>query len=186
MRHNITFIIIFLLISVLVFVGEVRSWPWSRDMYFSPVITHEKKPSKDPESIPTGGVNPVVLAKRKLQNPVLVKNAFADFKNPVRPTDESIKNGERLYNIYCSACHGKTGMGDGEVSKKMVPPQNLQSDYAKNLSDGYIFATIVGGGAIMPSQKKALTQKEVWDIVNYVRKLQGFDPASRWDELNKK
>lgn len=177
---------LFLMISAFfIFADLAYSWPWSRDMYFSPVVSYHKNPKKDPESIPRGGINPVVLSKRKLQNPVLVKNSSAGLINPVRPTEESIKNGERLYNIYCSACHGKTGLGDGEVAKKMVPPQNLQSDYAKNLSDGYIFATIIGGGAIMPSQKKALSEKEAWDIVNYIRKLQGFDVISRWEETNK-
>lgn len=161
------------LILLFAFLKEGFSWPWSRDMYFSPVVNAQKKPLKEAEGVPRGGINPVVLAKKKLQNPVLVKNALSNLKNPVKPTEESIKNGERLYKIYCFACHGPQGLGDGEVAKKMVPPQNLQSDYVKNLSDGYLYATIMGGGVIMPPQRKALTEKEAWDIVNFIRKLQG-------------
>lgn len=178
-------IFIFLFLIVFGFAYTLYPWPWTRDMYFSPTVNYEKKPKADTEAIPRGGANPVILAKRKLQNPVLVKNSFNEYKNPVRPTEESIKNGERLYNIYCIGCHGKQGLGDGEVAKRMVPPQNLQSDYAKNLPDGYIFATIIGGSVIMPAQKKALSEKEVWDIVNYVRKLQGFDVMARWEQMNK-
>ncbi len=159
---------------------ESFGWPWSRDMYQTPVSKYSTAPIKETEAIPKGGVNPVVLKKRQLQNPVLVKNSMRDFINPVKPDELSLKNGERLYRIYCLPCHGESGKGDGPVAKKMVPPQDLTSDYAKNLSDGYIFATIAGGGLIMPSQKKGLSEKEIWDIVNYIRKLQGFDVMEHW------
>lgn len=166
---------LFLFLWFFIFVGESLAWPWSRDMYQTPVSKYNNAPLKEVESIPRGGINPTTLAKRKFQNPVLVKNALSSLQNPVPPTEESLKNGERLYKIYCLPCHGESGKGDGEVSKKMVPPQDLTSDYMKSKSDGYIFATISGGGVIMPAQKKALSEKDIWDIVNYIRvKIQGM------------
>ena len=165
--------ILFSALITIICTKEVFSWPWSRDMYQTPVSKYNTAPIKETESIPKGGVNQVVLKKRQLQNPVLVKNSLRELKNPVKPDESSLKNGERLYRIYCLPCHGETGKGDGSVAKKMVPPQDLASDYAKNLSDGYIFATIAGGGVIMPAQKKGLSEKDIWDIVNFVRKLQG-------------
>lgn len=176
----LTLILPSLLFALFFCTKESFGWPWSRDMYQTPVSKYNTAPIKETEAIPKGGVNPVVLKKRQLQNPVLVKNSLRDLKNPVRPDENSIKNGERLYRIYCLPCHGETGKGDGEVSKKMVPPQDLTSDYVKNLSDGYIFATIAGGGAIMPAQKKGLSEKDIWDIVNFIRKLQGFDVMEHW------
>jgi mono/diheme cytochrome c family protein len=167
------FPILFSALATIIYTKEVFSWPWSRDMYQTPVSKYNTAPIKETEAIPKGGVNPVVLKKRQLQNPVLVKNSLRELKNPVKPDEASLKNGERLYRIYCLPCHGETGKGDGPVAKKMVPPQDLTSDYAKNLSDGYIFATISGGGVIMPAQKKGLSEKDIWDIVNFVRKLQG-------------
>jgi mono/diheme cytochrome c family protein len=165
--------ILFSALATIIYTKEVFSWPWSRDMYQTPVSKYNTAPIKETEAIPKGGVNPVVLKKRQLQNPVLVKNSLRELKNPVKPDEASLKNGERLYRSYCLPCHGETGKGDGPVAKKMVPPQDLTSDYAKNLSDGYIFATIAGGGVIMPAQKKGLSEKDIWDIVNFVRKLQG-------------
>jgi len=167
------FPILFSALATIIYTKEVFSWPWSRDMYQTPVSKYNTAPIKETEAIPKGGVNPVVLKKRQLQNPVLVKNSLRELKNPVKPDEASLKNGERLYRSYCLPCHGETGKGDGPVAKKMVPPQDLTSDYAKNLSDGYIFATIAGGGVIMPAQKKGLSEKDIWDIVNFVRKLQG-------------
>jgi S-disulfanyl-L-cysteine oxidoreductase SoxD len=167
------FPILFSALTTIIYTKEVFSWPWSRDMYQTPVSKYNTAPIKETEAIPKGGVNPVVLKKRQLQNPVLVKNSLRELKNPVKPDEASLKNGERLYRSYCLPCHGETGKGDGPVAKKMVPPQDLTSDYAKNLSDGYIFATIAGGGVIMPAQKKGLSEKDIWDIVNFVRKLQG-------------
>jgi mono/diheme cytochrome c family protein len=167
------FPILFSALATIIYTKEVFSWPWSRDMYQTPVSKYNKAPIKETESIPKGGVNPVVLKKRQLQNPVLVKNSLRELKNPVKPDEASLKNGERLYRSYCLPCHGETGKGDGPVAKKMVTPQDLTSDYAKNLSDGYIFTTIAGGGVIMPAQKKGLSEKDIWDIVNFVRKLQG-------------
>jgi mono/diheme cytochrome c family protein len=167
------FPILFSALATIIYTKEVFSWPWSRDMYQTPVSKYSTAPIKETEAIPKGGVNPVVLKKRQLQNPVLVKNSLRELKNPVKPDEASLKNGERLYRSYCLPCHGETGKGDGPVAKKMVPPQDLTSDYAKNLSDGYIFATIAGGGVIMPAQKKGLSEKDIWDIVNFVRKLQG-------------
>jgi mono/diheme cytochrome c family protein len=174
------FPILFSALTTIIYTKEVFSWPWSRDMYQTPVSKYSTAPIKETEAIPKGGVNPVVLKKRQLQNPVLVKNSLRELKNPVKPDEASLKNGERLYRSYCLPCHGETGKGDGPVAKKMVPPQDLTSDYAKNLSDGYIFATIAGGGVIMPAQKKGLSEKDIWDIVNFVRKLQGFDVMEHW------
>ncbi len=165
------------------FARDVFGWPWSRDMYSSPVKKYNNLPLGESEGVPRGrsGLNSAILLKRKLGNPILVKNSL-DVKNPVRPTEESIRNGERLYKIYCISCHGASGKGDGEVAKKMVPPPALDSDYLKEKPDSYIYATISVGGAIMPTQKKGLSDKEIWDIVNFIRKLQGFDVMKRWEE----
>lgn len=160
---------------------ELYAWPWSRDMYKNPHVKAGTLPLKDAEGIPRGGVNPISIGKKKLGNPVLVKNAYQNLPNPVRPTEESLKNGERLYRVYCLPCHGPEGKGDGEVAKKMVPAQNLTSDIYKSKPDGFFFATIAGGGLIMPAQKKGLSEKDIWDIVNFIRKLQGFDVMERWE-----
>jgi mono/diheme cytochrome c family protein len=40
-------------------------------------------------------------------------------------------------------------------------------------TDGFLYATIRDGGALMPGQGEALSPRERWDVVNYLRVLQG-------------
>src|SRR6266403_895781 len=40
--------------------------------------------------------------------------------NPVAVTPESLATGKRLYDRLCAECHGSTGHGDGETSKKLA------------------------------------------------------------------
>lgn len=182
---SIRFVFVALFISGVLFgnfENQVFSWPWSRDMYKNPHAKAGLVNLKEPEgSIPRGGVNPVSLGKMKLKNPVLVKNAYQNLRNPVRPDEESLRNGERLFRVYCAPCHGPKGKGGGEVSKRMVPAQDITSDIYKAKPDGFFFATIVAGGVIMPAQKKGLSEKDIWDIVNFIRKLQGFNVMERWE-----
>ncbi len=188
MCRNIFSNFVCIVLKLMLILGSANSayaWPWSRDMFVTPVVKNERTTGAEPIGVPQGGLNPVVPAREKFQNPILVKNSLAGLRNPVRPTGESLKNGEKLYKIYCQPCHGVEGKGDGEVAKRMVPPQDLTSDYAKSKTDGYLFATIAGGGLIMPAQKKALSDNEIWDIVNFIRKLQGFDVMKKWEEENK-
>jgi mono/diheme cytochrome c family protein len=92
--------------------------------------------------------------------------------NPVQPTVASVRNGNRLFHIYCSPCHGPEGKGDGPVAKKFVPVADLTAEVSRNRTDGYIFATIREGGSSMPSQADGISPREAWDIVNYLRSLQ--------------
>jgi hypothetical protein len=42
--------------------------------------------------------------------------AGLNLKNPLAPNDGDVRReGERLYTIYCSPCHGIGGKGDGSV-----------------------------------------------------------------------
>ncbi len=94
--------------------------------------------------------------------------------NPVPATAESLKNGEHLYNTYCFVCHGKEGKGDGPVIKRGFYPMNLTTSAVVARTNGYIYAYIrYGGKVMMPSYRESITSDGAWDVVNYVRKLQG-------------
>jgi hypothetical protein len=55
----------------------------------------------------------------------------------------------------------------------MVPlPIGAGSNAANNLSDGYIFGMIRNGRGLMPSYNR-IEEAERWDIVNYLRSIQG-------------
>jgi mono/diheme cytochrome c family protein len=87
--------------------------------------------------------------------------------------------GERLYQRYCTGCHGTTGEGDGLHSYTLNPPPANHTDgvYMKNLSDEYLFEVISNGGASvrksteMPRWKDILNKNEIGNLIRYVRTL---------------
>jgi mono/diheme cytochrome c family protein len=97
-------------------------------------------------------------------------------KNPSPATQASITAGRALYNKNCRHCHGLRGVGDGPLAPKNPRPANLTDDkWDHGSSDGEIFAIIWNGAPAkdteMKPMKGTLTEKNVWDIVNYLRTL---------------
>jgi mono/diheme cytochrome c family protein len=95
--------------------------------------------------------------------------------NPVVADARSIERGRIQYQINCATCHGPLGMGMGPVSKSMTyfPPSiGPNSPSAVTYTDGYIFGIIRNGRGLMPPYNR-IEEAERWDIVNYVRSLQG-------------
>lgn len=126
------------------------------------------KPQERPLEPPPGSVA-VGNKERVLPRELAAKV----FRNPVPSTPASLENGKRLYETYCSLCHGPEGKGGGAVAAKFIPPPDLTLPLFVERTDGFIYETIRSGGPLMPAQGEALTPQERWDIVNYVRKLQG-------------
>jgi mono/diheme cytochrome c family protein len=94
-----------------------------------------------------------------------------------------IKNGQKNYNIYCSACHTKTGDGTKSiVSQNGWIASNLLDDVTVKKTDKEIYDIIKNGVRTMPGYGKKLDSKEIWQIVLYVRALQTMThtlPAER-------
>jgi hypothetical protein len=74
--------------------------------------------------------------------------------------------------INCAVCHGVAGKGDGTAVKYGVFPFPLVSGPALSRTDGYIFGMIRNGRGNMPPYNR-IEEKDRWDVVNYVRGLQG-------------
>ncbi len=92
--------------------------------------------------------------------------------NPTPVSEESIQNGYRYYQTTCVVCHGNTGLGDGLVTKSGLTAVSLLSPTALARTDGYLFGIIRNGRLGMPSYNR-IEAKDRWDVVNYVRGLQG-------------
>ena len=90
-----------------------------------------------------------------------------------------VVNGKTLYEKNCAACHGTSGKGDGPAAVSMRPkPKNLaDEEYMKTLSDAYLLEVITYGGArvdkspLMPGWGNMLDQKEIIDIISYLRTM---------------
>jgi mono/diheme cytochrome c family protein len=116
------------------------------------------------------------VSRGSLQRDLMMSREEAvNLKNPIKPTEQSIYHGERLYSSNCSPCHGR--VIDGEVYlgtvQTQVPGPALFVESMWEKSDGHYFSYIhYGGMAIMPAYGWKLNSHEQWDIVNFIRKVQ--------------
>ena len=87
--------------------------------------------------------------------------------------------GKKLYASYCSTCHGETGKGDGTAAASLPakPADHTNGAVMNQLSDKFLLEIISkGGGAagkstFMPSWGGSLNEKQIRDIVAYIRTL---------------
>ncbi len=90
--------------------------------------------------------------------------------NPVKPTPESIERGKTIFGYDCSACHGKSGDGKGDVpidsKHDFTDPDSL-----KKFTDGELAYIIRVGKGLMPAEGNRGKPDDIWHIVNYVRSL---------------
>jgi mono/diheme cytochrome c family protein len=104
-------------------------------------------------------------------------------KNPVAATAASVTAGRAVYNQQCRHCHGLRGQGDGPLAPKNPPPANLTDEkWDHGSSDGEIFAVIWNGAPAPKSEMKGmkgtLQERDVWNVVNFVRSI-GPKPAAK-------
>ena len=134
------------------------------------------KPYSMPRN-PVEGTVPVTGA------PIAFDGETADrITNPRTRTSASINRGKIVYETYCLICHGGGGKGDGPISADAGGPfagiASLVSDDANRRTDGYLFGVIVNaqamGRALMPRYGDKIRGTDRWDLVNYVRTLQGL------------
>ncbi len=88
--------------------------------------------------------------------------------------DGNIKEGKRLYNIFCKHCHGDKGQGDGGVVTVggFNPPSPYNAAY-KDRTMGSVYHTITHGtGGAMGSHASQISKEDRWKIVMYVNTLQ--------------
>jgi len=165
-----------LAIAMLLAPTFAQAWPWSQDMA-------NQVSTKPQESVGSSASGMKIFPRRSV--PVAGTTVrVADMEvarkmdNPVRADENSIAKGRRLFGIYCTPCHGKSGTGDGLVGAKLImTPWNLTSSNemhswnSKEYPDGYIWGYVTLGGAVMPSYANDLSATERWHVVNYVRKV---------------
>ena len=95
-----------------------------------------------------------------------------ELKNPVAGDAAALKEGKALYQSYCSPCHGEKGKGDGVAGGALSPkPANHSSALVQNQTDGAIFWKLTEGRGAMASYKAALTEKQRWSLVCFIRTL---------------
>jgi mono/diheme cytochrome c family protein len=88
--------------------------------------------------------------------------------------DESVmKRGQERFNIYCSPCHGRTGLGDGMVVRRGYRrPPSFVDDRLRQASVGHFFDVMTNGFGAMPDYAAQVRPTDRWAIAAYIRALQ--------------
>ena len=109
----------------------------------------------------------------------------AKLKNPVAADPASVEDGKKLYSRHCASCHGPAGKGDGGMALSGGTPANLTDEtWDHGSSDGEIFVVIRDGTSPdMESYKEKLTEKQIWNLVNFIRSINPTNRSSQYASL---
>lgn len=169
------------LITVVVLVSSCtrdRSKPniqYMPDMYvaipYEPYGINPMMPDSLASLVPPSGA--VARGKMPFEYPeglVGYADALVDLKSPLAVDEENLANGKKMYDIYCNTCHGDKGDGQGTLVKngKFMGVPNYKD---RQITEGSIYHVIYYGRNMMGAHATLLTEKERWQVVQYVQKL---------------
>jgi len=107
----------------------------------------------------------------------------------VKASRAMMLRGQQQFNIYCAACHGLDGYGEGPVHLRAteleepawVPPTSMHIEAVRDREDGHLYNTITNGIRNMPGYGGQIDIEDRWAIVLYIRALQRSQYASLED-----
>lgn len=121
---------------------------------------------------------PDYLSRAERHREFMQAGVPVEYRNRTSPypaTTAVIREGGRLYSVHCAACHGATGLGDGKASRDLTPPPALLAyliDRPRSVDEYLLWSISEGGaqfGTEMPAFKDKLTERQIWQIVVYMR-----------------
>ncbi|MGA2990823.1 MAG: cytochrome c [Candidatus Korobacteraceae bacterium] len=96
-------------------------------------------------------------------------------RNPLPADEQTIRQGQKNFGVYCMVCHGLDGQATGvPFAQSMYPPvPSLNSRQVQDYTDGQLKWIIDNGlgPSGMPASKGILNDDEIWSIVQYIRHL---------------
>jgi len=106
--------------------------------------------------------NGYIAARDSLLSPLKVKAPLDSIR---RVTKKNLDQGKYLYGIYCVACHGTKGDGQGPLvmNEKILGVPNYKD---RAITEGNIYHVLMYGKGIMGSHSSQLSAKERWQIVH--------------------
>ena len=114
----------------------------------------------------------------KCPQPRKTKSAPSGTAKKKIPASADAAAGKKLFHktakpMACKMCHGEKGGGDGKLGKALkAAPRNFTcAATMKKISAGQMFWVIKNGskGTGMVAHKKTLKDKDIWNVVKYIR-----------------
>ncbi len=111
-------------------------------------------------------------------------NAYKTYTTAMRFNADEMKEGGRLFNIYCGICHGTNLDGNGPLynggnGKFAAAPANFKDAKYLHMPVGQMYAAIKYGKNMMGTYASQLDVKQRWMVLAYIKKFQsanGGDP----------
>ena len=101
---------------------------------------------------------------------------------PFQVTRDVLQRGHDRFSIYCTPCHGQTGMGNGMVVQRgFRPPPSFHTETIRKQTVGYWFDVMTNGFGAMPDYRAQVAPEDRWAIAAYIRALQLSQRATRAD-----
>lgn len=102
-------------------------------------------------------------------------------QEPPDPLADARARGRKVYQHYCAICHGKNGDGNGFNASRLNPtPRNFTDPkFWVTTSDERLDYAIAQGGrsvgksVLMPAWGHTLTDKQIRDVITYIRAFAG-------------
>lgn len=132
-------------------------------------------PHPEPKAKATSGVK---KTSGPCPQPRKTKSAPANIARLDKTAGANSENGKKIYNktakpMACKMCHGDKGDGKGKLGAALKPnPRNFTcAETMQDVSAGQMFWVIKNGspGTGMVAHKKSLKDKQIWDVVKYIR-----------------
>ena len=107
--------------------------------------------------------------------------------NPFPITEDGLKRGAELYNIFCAICHGENGGGNGWIYENgayPAAPANFLQESWRDTAAGAYYHAIMYGKNVMGAYKDKMSYEERWQIIHHIRALQAkeFDATYSPDD----
>jgi len=105
---------------------------------------------------------------------VVIPMSAANLKNPLPASEEVIRQGQAMYLMACSICHGADGHARTDLGRGMYPPaMDLTSPHVQKWTDAELFWIIQNGVRLtgMPSWKSTISETDTWKLVHFVHSL---------------
>jgi mono/diheme cytochrome c family protein len=97
----------------------------------------------------------------------------AALRDPPPVSADLLQRGRERYDIYCAACHGLAGAGNGIVVARGFPKPAPFTDPAVMQSSARHLVDVIGDGArLMYGFADRVEPRDRWAITAYIRALQ--------------
>ena len=101
--------------------------------------------------------------------------AYKAYTTTMRFNATEMKEGQRLFNIYCAICHGPELDGQGPLFKSgkfAAMPANFKDAKYLHMPVGQMYAAVKYGKNAMGSYASQLDIKQRWQVIAYIKQTQ--------------